>query len=493
MRKLLIALFLLMFIASGVFLASPLNRIYLPTATGYSAKQACSLHFLSGFSIERARALYIDPLLEPALPILKVTLDSDRHEARASLMGLYGQTAVYRPGLGCSLVHDASSFDRELRVDDPDAFRSLELDQRHREARFDVDALNQALDAAFSEPRGSGRNTLAVVVLHEGRLVAERYAEGVGPGTPLHGWSMTKSVMAALAGVLAADGRIDLEQPGIPDTDRHPEVTLEHLLRMHSGLDLAERNDGFDPNSDMLFTEADMVAWAGRRDRLHPPGEHWQYMSANTVLAARVLQDQLGDTLVDQVRGLRELLFDPLDIHSAVLEVDQAGTFQGSSYLYAGAHDWARLAQLALQDGRWNDQPLWPADWGKRIDTPSNGSREQAYGLGFWRGHPDPEAPSGIVYMDGFQAQRAFIVPSEQLVIVRLGATNFTSSGTSELLMDVLGSLRGDDGTHNDSGMTDSRAEREAAPFEAVALTGQGNATFVPPCSATRREVLRRS
>jgi len=441
-RMLLIALLLLMIAVGTAFLVSPLNRIYLPTATGYSAKQACSLHFLSGFSLDRARALYIDPLLEPALPILRMTLDRERREVRASLMGLYRQTAVYRPGLGCSLVHDAAEFDRELRVDDPDDFRPLVLDQRHRRARFDVGALDQALDAAFAEPRGSGRNTLAVVVLHEGRLVAERYAEGVAPGTPLHGWSMTKSVMVALAGVLADDGRIQLEQPGIPGSDRHPEVTLEQLLRMNSGLDLAERNDGFDPNSDMLFTEADMVAWAKQRARLHPPGAHWQYMSANTVLAARVLQDRLGDTLADQVHGLRKSLFDPLGIHSAVLEVDQAGNFQGSSYLYAGAHDWARLAQLFLQNGRWNDQRLWPPDWVERIDTPSTGSREQAYGLGFWRGHPDPKAPEGIVYMDGFQAQRAFIVPSERLVIVRLGATNFTSSGTSQLVMDVVEALR---------------------------------------------------
>jgi CubicO group peptidase (beta-lactamase class C family) len=463
MRKLFIGLLLLTAIASGVFLASPLNRIYLPTATGYSAKQACSLHFLSGFSLERARAMYIDPLLEPALPVLKLSLDPERREARASLLGLYRQTAVYRPGLGCSLVHEAAEFDRELRVDDPDAFRPLVLDPRHRQARFDVDALDQALEAAFAEPRGSGRNTLAVVVLHEGRLVAERYAEGVGPGTPLHGWSMTKSVMVALAGALAADGRIQLEQPGIPASDRHPDITLKQLLRMNSGLDLAERNDGFDPNSDMLFTEADMVAWASERDRLHPPGEHWQYMSANTVLAARVLQDRLGDNLVDQVRGLRAVLFDPLDIHSAVLEVDQAGNFQGSSYLYAGAHDWARLAQLVLQDGRWNDQRLWPDDWVERIDTPSNGSRGEAYGLGFWRGHPDPEAPDGIVYMDGFQGQRAFVIPSEQLVIVRLGATNFTSSGTSQLVMEVLGALRTDGEASADA--TSAVGQREPEAF----------------------------
>lgn len=442
MRKLLLVVLLFAAIGSIAFLASPVNRIYLPTATGFAAKQACSLHFVSGLSLERARAMYIDPLLEPALPVLRVALDEDRREVRTSLIGLHGRTAVHRPGLGCSLVHDPGAFDRTLALPDPDPFETLRLDAAHRAAQFDEAALTEAIDAAFSEPDGGGRNTLAVAVLHDGRLVAERYAEGVGPATPLHGWSMTKSAMALLAGVLAREGRIDLDQAGIPGADDDPPISLDHLLRMTSGLDIEERADGFDPNSDMLFTETDMAAWAAARDRLHPPGAHWQYMSGNTVLAARVLQDALGDSLPEQIRGLRENLFDPLGIQTAVLEVDQAGTFQGSSYLYAGTHDWARLAQLVLQDGVWNGERVLAEGWVDLIDTPTAGSREAAYGLGFWRGHPDSAAPEGIVYMDGFQSQRAVIVPSHRLVIVRLGATNFTSSGTAQLVMDVIGARR---------------------------------------------------
>jgi len=441
MRTFLLALLVLLAVGLLVFLLSPLNRIYLPTATGFTAKQACSLHFVTGLPLDRARALYIDPLLEPALPVLRVGLDQDRGEVRTSLAGLYRQTAVYRPGLGCSLVHHESGFDRALALPDPDPFEALPLDIAHRAERFDEEMLAAAIERAFAEPPGGGRNTLAVAILHDGRLVAERYAEGVGPATPLHGWSMTKSAMALLAGALAREDRIDLGEAGIPGAADDPPITLDHLLRMTSGLDIEERADGFDPNSDMLFTEADMAAWAAARDRLHPPGAHWQYMSGNTVLAARVLQNALGDSLPEQVRGLRALLFDPLDIHTAVLEVDQAGIFQGSSYLYAGTHDWARLAQLVMQDGVWNGERLLAEGWVALIDTPTEGSRGDSYGLGFWRGHPDPDAPGGIVYMDGFQSQRAFIVPSYDLVIVRLGATNFASSGTAQLVMDVIGAI----------------------------------------------------
>jgi CubicO group peptidase (beta-lactamase class C family) len=442
MRKLLIVLAVLVVLGLAAFLASPLNRIYLPTATGISAKQACSLHFVSGLSLERARALYIDPLLEPALPVLRVSVDEGRRQARASLIGLYRQTAVFRQGLGCTLVHDESAFDQSLSVPESGTFDALEEDAAHRTAWFKPGKLEAALDAAFAEPAGAGRNTLAVVVLHRGRLVAQRYAEGIGPGTPLHGWSMTKSVIAALAGALIERGDIQLDQSGIVDSPQLDDITLEHLLRMTSGLAMAERADGFDPNSDMLFTEGDMAAWAAGRERAHEPGTHWQYMSGNTILAARRLQDELGNTLPDQSHGLRSLLFDPIGIQTAVMEVDHRGTFQGSSYLYAGAHDWARLAQLFLQDGVWDSRRVLAEGWVERVSRSMHGAREDAYGLGFWLGHPDEAAPRGIFYMSGFQGQYAFIVPSHDLVIVRLGATNRTGTGVFELVMAVIDALK---------------------------------------------------
>ena len=441
MKKFLIALGVLGLLALVLFLASPLHRIYLPTATGISAKQACSLHFVSGLPLERARALYVDPLLEPALPVLRVSVDDGRGEARASLLGLYGQIAIHRPGLGCTLVHDESAFDRTLAVPEPDRFLPLPEDAGHRAARFDEARLSAALQRAFEEPQGGGRNTLGVVVLHEGRLVAQRHAEGIGPGTPRHGWSMAKSVVAALAGALVREGVVDLGEAAVTGVEGRVGITLEHLLRMTSGLDIEERADGFDPNSDMLFTEPDMASWAARREQPHAPGEHWEYMSGNTILAARMLQEELGDRLSEQVRALREVLFDPVGIHSAIMEVDQAGTFQGSSYVYAGTHDWARLAQLFLQDGVWSGERILAEGWADAVARPTEGSREGAYGMGFWLGHPSREAPEGILYMNGFQGQYAFIVPSHDLVVVRLGATHGTSTGSFDLVLDVIEAL----------------------------------------------------
>lgn len=444
MRKIIFVLIVLIIAGATAFLASPVNRIYLPTATGISAKQVCSLHFVSGLSPARARALYIDPLLEPALPVLRLSVDEERRQARASLIGLYARTAVFRPGLGCSLVHEESKFERSLALPESGSFQPLIENAEHRRAHFDEAALSSALDTAFAEPVGGGRNTLAVVVLHQGRLVAERYAEEIDPATPLHGWSMTKSVIAALAGAMVHRGQARLDQPGLFDAEGREDIKLEHLLRMTSGLAMEERSDGFDPNSDMLFTEGDMAGWAARRERLHEPGAHWAYMSGNTVLAARALQNELGDTLPAQIAGLREILFDPLDVHSAVMEVDQRGTFQGSSYMYASAHDWAKLAQLFLQDGIWKGERILAEGWVDAVTRSNTGARENAYGMGFWLGHPADEAPPGVYYMSGFQGQYAIVVPSHDLVVVRLGATHGTGTGIFRFVLDVIAATDAD-------------------------------------------------
>src|SRR6056297_2130641 len=239
MRKyLLFAVIAVMLVAAFVFTGSSWHRIYLPTATGITAKQVCSLHFVSGLAPERARSLYIDPLLSPFDGLISARVHTEQREVRARLFGLYRQRAVFREGLGCSLVHDGRSFDRELALPASDGAVPMMLDAAHRDAVFDTVALRAAMDRAFEEPAEGGRNTLAAVVLHDGRLVAERYAEGIGPVTPLHGWSMTKSVIATLAGAMVQRGEVMLDAPGIFDAPGLESTTLEQLLRMTAGLDL---------------------------------------------------------------------------------------------------------------------------------------------------------------------------------------------------------------------------------------------------------------
>ena len=426
---------------------SPLGRVYLPSGTGIAAKQVCSLTFVSGLDSDFAQSIYIDPLLGGAADQIHVKVDTEAREVSAGVFGLFWQQrAVWRDGLGCTLVHDARSFDADLTVPVEQDFQPLELDTELRESRFDVAALDAAVDAAFGDAGNDLRNTLGVAVLYQGRLVAERYALGASRDTRFHGWSMTKSAMATLAGRLQHEGRIDIEAEGaVPALSAvsadYEDVTIEHLLRMAGGFAIAELNNGFDPNSQMLFTQTDMAHFAATRERLHAPGAHWQYMSGNTILATHAMQQQLGEDVTTQIRGLRELVFEPLGMYSPILEIDETGTLQGSSYMYATAHDWARLAWLYASDGVIDGERLLPEDWLDIVTAPTEGSGGD-YGMGFWLPSEHDGVPEGTFMMSGFQSQWAFIMPEQDLVVVRFGATNRTSSRSYELAAQVAAALR---------------------------------------------------
>ena len=440
MRRLVwvIALIAALFVGGWLYVSqSTWGRIYLPSGAGLTAKQACSLTFVSGLDPERAQTDYIDPLLGPAKSLISLEVDRSARRTTSAIFGLfYRQTAVFRDGLGCTLVHDPDQFDADLTVPMPPPSTLMEIDTAWRDAHFDADALDAALDAAFTE---DGRNTLAALVLHDGRLVAERYADGVDARSPLLGWSMTKSTAVTFAGVLVERGLIDMRAEGLsPDLNAvdRPDITLDDMLRMTGGLDGFELNNGHDPNSEMLMTQADMAAYAASRNKLHEPGEEWSYQSVNTILAGAAMEEFMGDTLTDRVETLRAWLFEPLGMNSVVFEPDQSGTLQWSSYMYATAQDWARLGQLYLDNGRVGDAQIIPPNWLTYVGTPT----VDWYGSGFWLNIEG--LPSDTVAMQGFQGQHGFVIPSEDLVIVRMGATLGMESGAPEFGAAVIAAKR---------------------------------------------------
>jgi len=419
---------------------SDIGRIYLPSGTGITAKQICSLTFVSGLEPDHARAMYTRPLLGDADQIVSIDIDPEAKQVRASAFGvLFAQRAVYREGMGCTLVHGSGAFDPDASLP-PMVANPMVLDTAHRDAHFDTPALTAAMDEAFTD---DGRNTLGVAVLHQGRLIAERYAEGVDETTPLHGWSMTKSLAATLAGVLTQRGLIDVTDTGqVPAllAAERPEITVDHLLRMTAGLAGYELNNGTDPNSDMLFTESDMATFAATRDQIAAPGERFDYQSGNTVLAGSALEEYLGDTPQEELETLRAWLFEPLGMAHSILESDEAGTLQWSSYMYASARDWARLGQLYLDGGRAPDgTQLIPEDWIDYVTRATAGS-EGDYGSGYWM--YEIGLPDDTFMMNGFQGQLGYIIPSEELVVISLGATNYQHDGSPELTRAVIAAKR---------------------------------------------------
>jgi CubicO group peptidase (beta-lactamase class C family) len=312
------------------------------------------------------------------------------------------------------------------------------------------------LERAFAEPGPEGgRRTRAVVVVHRGRIVAEGYSAGIGPGTPLPGWSMAKSVMNALVGILVKEGRLSLEAPvrirewqGPGDPRRG--ITLDHLLRMSSGLRFDD--DVPSPRGDvtrMLLGSgrADMASYAAGKEAEAMPGTAWKYTSGTTILVARVIRGMMGDD-AEYLAFPRAALFGPIGMATAHLETDAAGTFVGSSFLYASARDWARFGMLYLQDGVWEGQRILPEGWVGYTQSPAPADPEGRYGAHFWLklreedGGASVALPPGSFHAAGHQGQYVTIVPSREAVIVRLGVTRHAGVwNQAAFVRDVLAAL----------------------------------------------------
>ncbi|MEE3327965.1 MAG: serine hydrolase [Myxococcota bacterium] len=289
--------------------------------------------------------------------------------------------------------------------------------------------LESALSYAFHpDGQASLGETHAVIVVHRGQIVLEQYAPGITPETTLRSWSVSKSILHAMLGILVREGRLDLDASALfPQwsalDDSRRGITLRHLLHMSSGLDFVE--DYNDPTSDvqqMLFGsgQADMAAYALGRPSLHPPGTYFSYSSGDSLLLSSVLGEVVGgerDAILDFMR--REL-FDPLGMSSAKPRFDAAGTFIGSSYVFATARDFARFGYLYLRDGIWAGRRILPEGWVDFARMPAPAARNGEYGAHFWRA---AKSRLGVFFAEGFEGQRVMMVPALDLVIVRLGRT----------------------------------------------------------------------
>ena len=373
------------------------------------------------------------------------TIDRDEKRVTASAYGFAPQTAIYRDGLGCTLIDGAREAEAHAEAPGLAAPPSAAAEALWPEGeRVDLGAAAEgvdraALDAAvastFAEPDPARpRNTRALVVVHRGRIVAERYAPGFDAAMPLVGWSMTKGALNALVGMRVKDGKIAVTDRALMpqwrgEGDQRRDISLDDLLRMGSGLAFDESYK--DPLADvtvMLFARGDMAKFAADKPLLDPPGTHWSYASGTSIIIAGVLRATFANE-EDYLRYPRQRLFEPLRMRSAALAPDASGTLVGSSLLYASARDFARLGLLYLQDGVWQGERLLPEGWVAYTLTPTKDAPEQSYGAHMWLklpqsdGYGEPPMPDDAYYFLGHDEQVIAIVPSRDLVIVRLGRT----------------------------------------------------------------------
>ncbi|NUO71734.1 MAG: serine hydrolase [Frateuria sp.] len=443
----------LLLAAGGALWIATAGKAMLQVATGSVSRGLCDAVFVGGLDPDRQFREEEAPLMRGIAWAVGYRVDRARREVHASVLGGFGARAVFRPGLGCLLLHgdgpvpEAAGF-----VPPPIAspFPSGVVEATDP-------AVGQALDRAFAEPDPAHpRLTKAVVVLHRGKLVAERYAPGYGPDTPLWAHSLTKSVTHALIGILVRQGKLRLDQRApvatwrAPGDPRHA-VTVDQLLRMDSGLPFDETNGVLSPLTRMIFLQPDMAAYAAHTPLQHPPGTAWGYSNLGYVLLGRMVTDAAGGSAVAAEGFARRELLAPLGMTHTVIQTDANGTLIGSGGAYGTARDFARFGQLYLDDGVVDGRRILPEGWAAYSHSQT---LDTGYGAGFWTNLKNegsvpvwdapwgmPQLPEDMYYARGAFGQYVVIVPSEQLVVVRMGISLWYGDHTGDLVAAIIAAL----------------------------------------------------
>lgn len=431
----------------------------LRVGANYAAKIVCSNVFLARRDPDEVLRVDVQAPGISILKLMRVKVDRARGIVRAGFLGLIGDgLAQYRLNKGCTVMPDGKL----------DELAPAELNARSRlgpptppapfaSAPWPEGAAVEtsiSLDALIKDPALAGPGARAIVVVDHGRIVGEYYGPGFAPDTPLLGWSMTKTVMAGVIGLLIKDGKLSLDQAGFwTGNDGREKIRLKDLLAMSSGLRWNEAYGTVSDVTSMLYLQPDMAGFARSQPLAHPPGEEWLYSSGTALILSRIAQDALapGQPVPQQdlATFIKARLFDPVGITTAIIEPGEHGTLVGSSYMYATARDWARYALFLLRDGVWQGEELLPPGYVTMMATPVEASRGQ-YGMGqtwLWGSEAvtpgvNPDAAFGIppdtFWMSGHDGQSVCVIKSRQLLIVRLGLTPDADGYTAQRLVQAV-------------------------------------------------------
>jgi CubicO group peptidase (beta-lactamase class C family) len=439
----------------------------LRIACAYKARALCNGVFVSG--LDARRLSREDTGYKVFFHLAWARVDRERRSVECSIFGtgLFREKAVYVDGIGAVLL--SGTPEESVRAWPPVAVAARASPDSvavpwpvgeavvpaARGPGIDARNLEAAVGRLFDDRgRRNPLRTRAVLVVHDGRIVCERYAPGFGPGTRLLSWSMAKSFVSVLVGILSGQGRMRIDEPApVPEwaDERDPRhlITVSQLLRMSSGLAWTETY-GEQPISDvnqMLFFEPDMARFAAGQPSTAVPGTAWLYSSGGTNIVCRIMRG-LFASREDYLAFPHRALFERIGMRSAMWGTDASGTIVGSSYLFATARDFARFGMFCLADGVWQGERILPEGWMTWATTPTPADPNAEYGAGFWlnrdpsntgRTRAYPKLPADFFYANGHQGQMIGVVPSRKLVVVRLGMTWGSEWGREEFLAEVLG------------------------------------------------------
>jgi len=370
-----------------------------------------------------------------AMSLASSNIDYENKTVTASVFGLNSKTAYFTKNMGCVLVNKLPpskiyTYKSDWKIIKHDSLENwfTYIDTIEYLTNEQTLNLEEAINNGFIEEDTLliKKNSRAALVLYKGQLVGEQYANNFNKDSKLLGWSMTKSLTASMLALLAKEGKLDLDNPTnikAWQNDGRKNITWKQLLQMNSGLKWKEEYSGITDAVKMFFTSDGAGEFATQLPIAQKPDTHWEYSSGTTNIIARQMHT-FFDTDEAYIRYIYDHLFYKIGMYSMLMETDAQGIFVGSSYSWATARDWAKFGQLYLQNGTWAGEQVLTKKWVDFVQQPAPNSNNR-YGGHFWlnKGGHLPDVPQDMYALIGFHGQRVFIIPSKELVVVRLGLT----------------------------------------------------------------------
>ncbi|MFV0248748.1 MAG: serine hydrolase domain-containing protein [Tenacibaculum sp.] len=401
-----------------------LNYPRLNILAGYSAKNTASSVFLAGRSLAFTDST--DNNFSP-INLTKDKINFEEKSATGSVFGLLSRKAIYRKGLGAVLINDkfdalkpyVSPSRAKPDINTPYPYgNGIEKDSIFKQ--IDYHKINTAVNALFKP----SNKTRAVLIIYKDFIIAEKYSLGFNKNSRLLGWSMTKSLTGTLFGILQYQGEINIQKKGLFNEwgkDLRKNISIHNLLQMNSGLAWDEDYNRISDVTRMLFLSEDMTKVQLHKALVGKPNETWNYSSGTTNLLSRILRNQFSSQQ-EYLNFWYSALIDKIGMNSMVLEADMSGNYVASSYAWASPRDWAKLGLLYLHEGNWNGNRIFDKDWVQYATTPTPTS-EGKYGAQIWlnKGKRYPDAPLNMYSFNGYQGQNVFVLPDQEMVIVRMG------------------------------------------------------------------------
>ena len=445
----IILVFILIMIAGATWFVWP----RLPIITAFAAKGMCSSVFLAEKAPDRVQT---EDLSFFPINLAKTTVNFEEKSATSTVFGLARRKAIFREGNGVVIVLQTP--EDELRkswfkVPDPGYSQDTvpwpkgDVLADTMPAGVNYRRLHELLDTCFDRTGAEPyKKTLGVAVVYKNQLIAEKYLNGYNSNTLFHGWSMTKSLTGAWAGILAEKGLLNLAEPVGIDTwkeDDRSRITVKDVIQMSTGLDWYENYFTISDATVMLMQSEDMLASVTDNRMIHPAGSFWNYSSGDANLLSAIIRNRINNDVIYQQSLYTDLLH-PLGMLSTKVETDASGMFIASSYSYGTVRDWARFGLLFLNNGVLAGDTILSAHWVQFMKTPAEASNGKYAGT-FWLQEPLEEnalvdAPSDIFFADGFLGQRVYIIPSKELVVVRMGF-GMTDFNLNNFLREVINTL----------------------------------------------------